>query len=596
MTDKIILAGNPNVGKSTLFNRLTGLRQHTGNWAGKTVGSAYGYAEIDGKKKMIIDTPGTYSLSAASPDEALARDTICSEDCDCIVVVCDGCCLERSLFLALQIMERRGNVIICVNLMDEAAKKGIIIDFDMLSRRLGCPVIGISAARGNKLEALTQLLSSSPFHTLSEKKTATPSDNTALKLRAADICRGAVAQPSPTANSIDKVLSHRILAWPIMLCMLLFILWLSISAANMPSELLSRLFAYLGGHIRSAFEAIHAPPFLSGAMIDGVYNTATWVVAVMLPPMAIFFPLFTLLEDLGFLPRIAFNMDCVFRKCGGCGKQALTMCMGLGCNAVGVTGCRIIASRREKLIAILTNSLMPCNGRFPTIILLSALLMSGGGSLSSALAVLGVILLGAATTFISSKVLASCLLRGEDAPFILELPPFRRPKIAETLLRSLLDRTLYVLLRALKAAAPAGLLIWLLANISPSGQSLLQILRDILEPAGKFFGLDGAIMLGFILGLPANEIVLPVIMLCYLSGGSLSELPPVAELAPFLAEMGWTASTLLCVMVFTLLHWPCATTLMTIKKESGSLVYTALAAALPTVWGLGLCLVIRLLA
>ncbi len=595
MTNKIILAGNPNVGKSTLFNRLTGMKQHTGNWAGKTVGSATGYLELDNSKIKLIDTPGTYSLLPSSPDEEVARDIICGEKSDAIIVVCDGSRLERGLYLALQIRERRSNIILCVNLMDEAEKKGIHIDFPLLRERLDMPVVGISASRGHGVDELLQLIAHCGYEDsaiLNGNR-----DTMELKSIARDIRKEAVHTDMPRSriSTLDRILSHKILAWPIMLGLLFAILWLSISGANYPSELLSRLFSFVGDLLRRAFEYTGLPPLLGSALIDGVYGTTAWVVSVMLPPMAIFFPLFTLLEDWGLLPRIAFNMDGIFKKCGSCGKQALCMCMGLGCNAVGVTGCRIIAGRREKLISMLTNSFMPCNGRFPSLILLAALLIPGGGSTAASATVLLLIVMGALLTFASSWLLSLCLSKEREAPFSLELPPFRKPRIGATLLRSLLDRTLIVLLRAIKTAAPAGLIIWLLANIHISGFSIISLMQQALDVPGRFFGLDGAILLGFILGLPANEIVLPVIMMCYLSGSSLAELPSTGEIRDIFIDMGCTDVTILCLMIFTLLHWPCATTLITIKKESGKLRYALAAAALPTAWGLLICLLIRML-
>ncbi len=595
MTDKIILAGNPNVGKTTLFNRLTGLRHHTGNWAGKTVGSAIGYMDFQGRKTMIVDTPGTYSLKPSSADEEAARDSICYENCDAIIIVCDGCCLERGLYLALQISERRSNTVLCVNLMDEAEKKGIHIDFTMLSEELGFPALALSASTGAGVDELVELIERNSYESSIYKKPAKSSME--LKALSGEICAKVISGNSAErkVGTADYLLSHKIFAWPIMLLLLLAILWLSIKGANYPSLLLSKLFSFLGTHFHAFLIYIKMPQMLCSALVDGIYGTTAWVVSVMLPPMAIFFPLFTLLEDLGLLPRIAFNMDGVFKKCGSCGRQALCMCMGLGCNAVGVTGCRIISGHKERLLSILTNSFMPCNGRFPTLFLLAALLFPDSGSLGSSLFVMTLLMLSVILTFISSLLLSLIFPKETAATFSLELPPYRKPRICETLMRSLLDRTLHVLIRAIKAAAPAGLVIWLFANININGSNILSYLQGTLEPLGTFFGLDGAILLGFILGLPANEIVLPIVLMCYLSGTSLAEIPSVSEILVVFSKMGWTPLTIICTAVFTLFHWPCATTLSTIKKESGKLSYALAAAALPTAWGLLICLVIRLL-
>ncbi len=595
MTDTIILAGNPNVGKSTLFNRLTGLRQHTGNWAGKTVGSAVGYSDIGGRMKTIVDTPGTYSLSADSEDEINAANTVCTLECDCIVIVCDACCLERSLFLVLQIAEKRSGILVCVNLMDEAEKKGIKIDTEKLSDELSLPVVAVSASKGRGLNELKETMAGCENSEIYESASLPKSE--ALKEKAHIIYEKCVSESVPSPLPFpDRILSHRILAWPAMLLMLLLILWLSISGANLPSRLLSEAFASIGNGLKEVLKLIYIPDVLVSLLIDGVYGTTAWVVSVMLPPMAIFFPLFTLLEDFGLLPRIALNMDKPLKSCGGCGRQALCMCMGLGCNAVGVTGCRIISEKNERIIAALTNSLIPCNGRFPTIILMAGLLYPKGGSICSALTVLAVIALGIIITLISSKLLSVSLFKGDGSLFTLELPPYRKPKIAETLLRSLVDRTAIVLLRAIRAAAPAGLLIWLLGNIEIDGQSIMLTLSSALNGTARLFGMDGAILLGFILGFPANEIVMPAIIMNYISGSSLSAIPIGNELASLLYAAGWTQETVLCILLFTLLHWPCATTIQTVKAETGKLRYALLAAAIPTVWGLMLCFLIRIVA
>lgn len=331
-------------------------------------------------------------------------------------------------------------------------------------------------------------------------------------------------------------------------------------------------------------------------LIDGVYRVTAWVISVMLPPMAIFFPLFTLLEDMGVLPRIAFHLDRCFQGCSACGKQALCMCMGLGCNAVGVTGCRIIQSPRERLIAILTNALVPCNGRFPTLIaLISMFLVMGNGiwtAVFGAACLTGLILLSVLFTLLCSLLLSKTVLKGLPSSFTLELPPFRMPQFREVLIRSVLDRTLFVLGRAVTVAAPAGALVWCLAHFQVQGQSLLQLASNWMNPIGRFLGMDGAILLAFILGFPANEIVLPLVMMIYMDTGILTEIQGFESLRILFVQNGWTVWTALCVMLFSLFHWPCSTTTITIYKETGSLRWTLLGFCLPMVVGGLLCILV----
>ncbi len=592
MPDKVILAGNPNVGKSTIFNALTGLRQHTGNWSGKTVGSTYAYISSGNKKIMIIDTPGTYSLLADSPDEKAAAETIFSTECNHIIYICDACCLEKSLYLLLQIMEKRGNITVCLNLMDEAERKGIKIDIETLSRELSLPVIPMSASKGEGMDALLSAVNKDGFCEIKDSKS--DFDVIALKKRASEITNRSVTSSGRNKiSTLDKLLCSKIFGVPIMLALLLAILWISISAANIPSSLLSALFAHIGTFLRNCADILSVPKMLTDAIIDGIYSTVAWVVSVMLPPMAIFFPLFTLLEDFGLLPRISFNLDPIFKCCGSCGKQALTMCMGLGCNAVGVTSCAIISSPRQKLISILTNSFMPCNGRFPTIILLAAILFPEGADISAPISVMAVILLGVAATLISTKLLSLIYCRKETMSFALELPPYRKPKIWDTLLRSFYDRTLKVLFRAIKASAPAGLIIWLLANININDASLISYICRYLDAPASVFGLNGTILFAFILGLPANEIIMPIVLMCCASGNSLMLIPDAQEMGAILQNNGWNECTIICVLIFTLFHWPCATTLMTIKKECGKIRYVVLAALLPCLWGFLLCFIVN---
>lgn len=667
--DKIIaLAGNPNVGKSTIFNNLTGMKQHTGNWPGKTVSNARGYCRSEKRGYVLVDVPGAYSLRAASPEEELARDFICFGGADAVLLVCDGSCLERNMKLLLQVMETGKPVLLCVNLLDEAESRGIHIDLKALEGQLGLPVIGTvgreKRCRGRLLAALDALfdrpaegapytveypapveravaalllpLAGEPvgpaprFAALrllegeqSMAERAGPAllaaarqqleeqgldeeqlhDILAATLVGAGerICARAVENAGSGYGSrdrrIDRIVTSRRWGYPLMIALLALIFFLTISGANVPSQWLARGLFWVEDALAALLLKLGAPAWLRGLLVDGAFRTLAWVTSVMLPPMAIFFPLFTLLEDSGYLPRIAYNLDRPFCRCGSCGRQALTMAMGFGCNAAGVVGCRIIHSPRERLLAILTNSLVPCNGRFPTLIaLITMFFMAGGSALGAALGLTGLILLAVGLTLLTTKLLSVTLLKGEVSAFVLELPPYRRPELGKVIVRSVMDRTLFVLGRAAAVAAPAGALLWLLANVQLDGAPLLMALAGALEPLGRLLGMDGVILLAFILGFPANEIVLPIAVMIYSMGGSLTELGELSTLGPLLAENGWTAVTALCVMLFSLCHWPCSTTLLTIKKETGSAKWTALSALLPTALGALLCMAVNGLA
>ena len=654
----IALAGNPNTGKSTLFNALTGLKQHTGNWSGKTVGRAEGRFWLGEKEAVLVDLPGIYSLFSAGAEEACARDFLAFGDADTVAVVVDASTLERHLPLALQVMELMPRCVLCLNLADEAEKKGISIDEKKLSDLTGVPVVKTAARTGRGLSDLTAALEKvmeqephvrhTPFHKalpedfiklLAEGENLLPesknrpllldflwqkeedvlSEEVGEELRqwrtkcngyfageeealavyrkerslcfqkraetlTAAVCKKNEGKGDTTAQ-MDKLFLRKRTGVPLMLLLLALVFWITAVGANVPSQMLMSAFTKLGTACRSALES--SPVWLESLLMDGVFLTVSWVVSVMLPPMAIFFPMFTLLEDCGLLPRIAFQLDGLFRRAGAHGKQALTLCMGFGCNAAGVTACRIIDSPRERLIAILTNNFVPCNGRFPTILLLIAVFLSVGKPWMSGLALFVVIGLSVGMTLLVSFFLSQTVLKGMPSAFVLELPPFRRPQIGQVLVRSLLDRTIFVLGRAITAAAPAGAVIWLLQRIQIGDGTLLTQIAMFLEPLGGLMGLSGPILLAFLLGLPANEIVLPILLMFYSQSGMLVE--GGSQTGAMLAANGWTWMTAVCAILFSLNHFPCATTLLTIRKETGSCKWTAISFLLPTIIGICLC-------
>ncbi len=622
--DRIIaLSGQQNTGKTTLFNALTGMNQHTGNWPGLTVDIAEGRYMFQKKGYVCVDLPGTYSLLTATQEEDIAASFVISGKSDCVVVVCDANSLERNLVLPLQIMELTDKVIVCVNLMDEAKKHGVSVDFEKLGKLLGVPVAGIAAGPKWGIEDLQNLIeqvasnqvacrpkriicdgSEEGVERIKKLRGSDQEESDAISARlvhhAEDIAAKVVHKSGETAadkrqKTMDKIVLGKG-GIPVMILLLFAVFWITIQGANYPSDALQGLFDRLYTFLSTQAAAAHMPIVVTGLLIDGVYTVAAKVIAVMLPPMAIFFPCFTLLEDFGYLPRVAFRLDRAFQSCGACGKQSLTMCMGFGCNAAGVVGCRIIDSPRERLIAILTNVCVPCNGRFPTLILFITIFFAGTGMFSGVISALILTLMvvgGVLGTFALSKILNVTLLRGQPSSFVLELPPYRKPQILQVIVRSVIDRTLVVLMRAIVCAAPAGLVIWLLANIHVGDLSVIMHLVNFLNPVGLVLGMDGVILVAFILGLPANETVIPVAVMILTATGTIVNTDDAAFIGPLLIAAGWTWKTAICSSVFCLFHWPCTTTLLSIRKETGSWGWTAVSFVAPLAMGVVLCLILH---
>lgn len=664
---KIVLAGNPNVGKSTIFNKLTGLNQHTGNWPGKTVDYACGSYEYNGEKYLIYDLPGTYSLNAHSSEEEISSEFICFGNYDVVVIVVDAINMERNLNLVLQILEVTNKAVLCINLMDQAKSRKIKIDLEKMAKILKIPVVGTSAGKQRKLTDLLKkihdvdnfvdrfkidydsfieenikkieknlkikrwmairILMGDEFfvenlinnYNLDEQLVYEQIKNVKISLLDQGINKNSlndyivktinnkskeIYDECITINrklnneyKFDRIITNKWIGIPFMLGMLAIIFWITIVGSNYPSDYLYNILFKLGDYLKELLIRLNSPSWLVDMLINGVYQVLAWVVSVMLPPMMIFFPLFSLLEESGFLPRIAFNLDKYFRKCYTCGKQALTMAMGFGCNAVGVTGCRIIDSAREKLIAILTNTFVPCNGRFPTLIALISIFIvkdSFGvfNSFVNVLILIIVILIGIMVTFLISKVLSVTILKGIPSSFILELPPYRKPMFMKIIFRSIKDKAIFVLGRALVVSAPAGLIIYVLASINVGDISLLKYISLLLDNFASYFGMDGVILLAFILGFPANEIVFPIMLMIYLSTGQMVEVGDLNSLREVLISNGWTITTGICVMLFSLIHFPCSTTCLTIKKETNSWKWTLLGIIIPTVTGLIICFLV----
>ncbi|NUM81200.1 ferrous iron transport protein B [bacterium] len=690
----IALAGNPNTGKSTIFNALTGLNQHTGNWPGKTVKRMEGKFRFHDRHYRLIDLPGTYSLLSTSTDEEIARNFVLFGKPDVTVVVVDSTCLERNLNLVLQIAQITNNVILCCNLIDEAKRKSISVDQKSLEQDLGIPVVLTSARSGDGLDELKQKIEAlamgqirpQPFavsypHALKEpvetmtsslrelfptlpnpawvamrlldgdekikealaspellpsllnndsnltsENRIVPSNPSVNKIfnmadqlsqsvrpvmhdlfveslfeDAQRITRRAVVKKNGVRiwdNSLDRFLTSRVFGIPAMLILLSVVFFLTIEGANIPSQILADWLFQIEDLLDQAFNYLNAPWWLTGFIVHGVYRGLAWVISVMLPPMAIFFPIFTFLEDFGYLPRVAFNLDRLFKWSGAHGKQALAMGMGFGCNAAGVIATRIIDSPRERLIAIITNNFVPCNGRWPTLIMLASLFVAAAfpsalSSVAAASTIVFITLFGVLITLLVSKFLSTrTSLRGESSFFQIELPPYRRPQFFRIFYTSLIDRTLLVLWRAIVMAAPAGGLCWLLANIYIGQYSLFAHAANFLQPLGQAIGLDGVILLAYIIAIPANEIIVPTIIMGYMAAGQMTELDSDFELKQLFVQNGWSVMTAVSLMLFSLLHYPCSTTTMTIWKETRSVKWTVVSNLLPLSIAFAVCFIV----
>ncbi len=676
---KILLMGNPNVGKSTVFNEITGSHQHTGNWTGKTVDIAKGEYYYKFTDYELIDLPGTYSLLSSSEEERLARDYLCFEDYDCVVCVVDATNLLRNLNLVFQIIEVTDKAVMLLNLTDEAKKKNIAVDENKLSQILGIPVIRATARSGKGINELLEqvhfiandivqneskilfysntiesaahqvqrglkgridtdkklrffalrLLESDEsfnnsfkehfgedvFHNGSLRANLNKAKNDLSQLGynsdkyvkaittaifektnsvAEQIVKILPSKKERREKALDNILLGKYTSIPVMLLLLGIVLWLTIAGSNYPSDFLRTTFDSFEIWLADSLISIGASQAIVSLLVNGVLRVLLWVVAVMLPPMAIFFPLFALLEDFGILPRVAFNLDGAFECCGACGKQALTTCMGYGCNAVGVTGCRIIDSPRERLVAIITNSLTPCNGRFPLLIAIISMFFCKN-SFSAALVLLALIAVSMLMTFVTSKVLTTTVLKGVSSSFVLELPPYRKPKLLRLVGDTIREKVIFVLFRAVIVAAPAGLIIWVLANINVADTTLLSRIAQLLDPIGQFIGLDGVMLLAFILGFPANEIVIPIALMAYLSTNQMGDYTSLESLKAILVDNGWTWVTALCTCIFSMFHFPCSTTLLTIWKETKSVKWTLMSFFTPLLVGVIICALINII-
>jgi len=655
MNKKILLCGNPNVGKSSIFNALTHSHEHTGNWTGKTVELAS--KKIIGTNYTLIDLPGIYSLSSLSEEEVVAKNTLLFEDYNKIIYVVDASNLEKNLNLFFQILQINRNIILCINMIDELDNKNIKLDIDKLSNLLEVKIVKCSTYTGAGIEELKKSLDEDVFCTynyyysynieknIKEISNILPkgfnnryisisvlekdkrliedikdkyginidnkeindflmninsenvSDNISLKINT--LCKIITKEVykknnNKSKNLLDKLFSNKISTIMIMILIMFGIFFITIVLANYPSDLLSNLFVKIENYLYDFCLKINVPKIIYEPLLFGIYRVVTFIISVMFPPLVIFFVLFTYAEETGILPRIAFNFDKICSTCGCHGKQTLTMCSGFGCNACAVVGSRIIDSRRDKIIAILTNSFIPCNGRFPMIIaIITMFLAQNNNKLLVSLYLCVFVLFAIIISFLTSFILSKTILKGYPGFFVLELPEYKKVKLTKVLKNSFVYKSLSILKKAIIVSIPAGLIIWLFTNISINGNSLFMIISNYIDPFAKLIGLDGVILLSFFLALPANEIVLPITIMGYLGNSNVSLISDYLSIKNILLSNGWTIVTAVSTILFSIMHFPCGTTLSTIKSEIGTkwMIYSFL---IPFIIGIGFLFILNL--
>ena len=660
--NKVVLLGNPNVGKTSIFNALTKSNEHTGNWTGKTVDFANKKYTYNKQIYNLIDLPGTYSLYSYSKEEEVTRDYIYFEKYDTILIVIDSTLLERNMNLVLETLEINKNAILCLNLIDLANKKGINIDTKKLEKELGIPVIKVCSNNKKDITRLKKVIEkninkkSNPYtlqyskeinkcirkinkeidnkelsklllqnnknlndiiykkYNLDKEKIENIISNCNLYLEKKDINYNEerLILINNTSNIIannvcnssnykipllDKIFNSKLLGIPFLLLILLIILWITIIGSNYPSSLLFNLLFKFNNYLSNFLITINTPAIIHNIIINGILKTLFWVISVMLPPMIIFFPLFAILEESGILPRIAFNTDKIFKNCNCHGKQSLTMCMGLGCNVCGVNACRIIDSKKERLIAIITNSFIPCNGRFPSLITIITMFLVTGSLVNIKVGIILALflILSFVITLLISKLLSKTLLKGYSSSFILEMPSFKKTRLKKIIVDTFIEKIFVILKRAILITIPTGIIIWLLSNININYINILSYITNFLDPIAKIFNIDGTILFAILLSFPANEIIIPIILMSYLNGTSLMEYESIKELKEIFVNNGWTIKTAISTLILIMFHFPCSNTLISIKKETNSIKWTIISFILPFIIGLLLCLIISII-